>query len=73
MSEVKFKTNIKCSACVATVTPFLNKAVGEDHWQVDLQSPERILTVQAENDSADRVKQALQEAGYKGEPINQPL
>jgi copper chaperone CopZ len=68
METFKFKTNIKCGACVATVTPFLNEAVGEENWQVDTLTPNRILT--AEAPSAQTVQQAIEQAGYKAEPLN---
>ncbi|WP_460672429.1 heavy-metal-associated domain-containing protein [Larkinella ripae] len=67
MEKLIFKTNIKCGACVATVTPFLNKAVGETNWQVDTQNPDKLLTV--EGATVDQVKEALNEAGYKAEPV----
>ena len=69
MSTTKFKTNIKCSGCVATVTPFLNEAVGADQWKVDTNDPSKILTVDTEKD-ATKVIEALQKAGYKGEVLN---
>ncbi|GAB3509734.1 hypothetical protein GCM10027341_47220 [Spirosoma knui] len=65
MEALKFKTNIKCAACVATVTPFLNQTVGEGHWEVDTQNPNKVLTVEASNEEA--VRQALEKAGYKAE------
>jgi copper chaperone CopZ len=65
MEALKFKTNIKCGACVATVTPFLNEAVGEGHWQVDTQNPNKVLTVEGSNEG--EVRQALEKAGYKAE------
>jgi copper chaperone len=55
METVKFKTSIKCMGCVATVTPYLNEAVGEHNWQVDLQSPEKVLTVNI--DDTDKNKE----------------
>lgn len=67
MEKTKFKTNIKCSSCVATVTPFLNEAGGENNWQVDLQDPERILTVAMMDNK--KVIEALKKAGYKAEPV----
>ncbi|MFD1140834.1 heavy-metal-associated domain-containing protein [Larkinella insperata] len=70
MEAVKFKTNIKCSGCVAKVTPFLNEAVGEDNWEVDTENPDKILTVAAEGVSADQVKTAIENAGYKAQPLN---
>jgi copper chaperone len=71
METLKFKTNIKCSGCIATVTPFLNKTVGENNWQVDLQAPEKVLTVHTNDKEKEaEVIQSLQEAGYKAEKIN---
>jgi copper chaperone len=71
METLKFKTNIKCSGCIATVTPFLNKTVGENNWQVDIQAPEKVLTVQAADKAKETaVIQSLQEAGYKAEKIS---
>lgn len=68
MDTLQFKTNIKCGACVATVTPFLNEAVGQGKWQVDLQNPAKVLTTQ--NATATDVEQAITKAGYKAEPLS---
>ncbi|ELR71677.1 hypothetical protein C900_02413 [Fulvivirga imtechensis AK7] len=65
MKNLKFKTNIKCAACVAKVTPYLNEAVGEDNWKVDVESSEKTLTV-VDGDEVE-VKQALEKAGYRAE------
>lgn len=71
MEKLKFKTNIKCSGCVAAVTPFLNRTVGENHWQVDVQNPDKVLTVDKENNVTDQsVIEAIQAAGYKAEAIS---
>lgn len=68
METTKFKTNIKCSACVSTVTPFLNEVAGENNWQVDLVDPKRTLSV-SENIDAKKIVEALQKAGYKAERL----
>jgi copper chaperone CopZ len=68
MSELKLKTNIKCDACVAKVTPYLNEVAGKENWQVDLKDPARVLTVKTDA-SAEEVVEALQKAGYKGEAV----
>ncbi|QEC65802.1 heavy metal transport/detoxification protein [Panacibacter ginsenosidivorans] len=71
METLKFKTTIKCTGCVNKVTPFLNEAAGEDNWEVDLQNADKTLTVAAgEKTTADKVINALEQAGYKGERIN---
>ena len=69
MNTLQFKTNIKCEGCVATVTPGLNQTVGENNWQVDLQSPDRMLTVQGDTINAADIKQAVEKAGFKAEPV----
>lgn len=66
--ETKFKTNVKCAGCVATVTPFLNEAVGKNNWRVDYNDPSKILTVTGEPDNR-KVIEALQKAGYKAESL----
>ena len=68
METIKFKTTIKCSGCVANVTPFLNEALGEDKWQVDINNPSKVLTVVDEQDEMKIIK-AVEKAGYKAEKI----
>lgn len=66
MEAIKFKTDIKCSGCVAKVTPHLNAAFGEDNWEVDTTNPSKILTVVGETNEA-KVREAVSKAGYKAE------
>ncbi len=69
MQTVQFKTNIKCSGCIAKVTPVLNQAVGEDNWEVDIQNPDKVLTVSAHGISEARIQSAVEEAGFKAEKL----
>lgn len=64
-----FKTNIKCGGCVATVKPYLDQAEGIGHWEVDLQSNDRLLTVHSEGISEEEVIRTVKEAGYSIEPV----
>ena len=68
MEKIKFKTTIKCSGCVAKVTPFLNETLGEDNWEVDYNNPSKILTVVGENDKS-KVINAVERAGYRAEQL----
>jgi copper chaperone len=68
MKTLKFKTTIKCNGCIKAVTPFLDKSNNIQKWNVDLENPERILTVETEGNS-DEIKELLIEAGYKAEFI----
>lgn len=65
---MKLKTNIKCDACVAKVTPGLDEVAGKGNWQVDLTDVKRTMTLP---DSIDvsQVKEALHKVGYTAEKI----
>ena len=69
METLKFKTNIKCSACVAKVTPHLDKVEGVESWEVDLNDPNRILTVALESGKETKVREAVEDAGYTVEGV----
>lgn len=68
MESLKFKTTIKCSGCVAKVTPHLNETVGEGNWNVDLMDPSRVLTI-SESVDAVKVKEAVEKAGFRAEKV----
>lgn len=68
MKSLKFKTNVKCGACVAAITPEMEKLSAES-WSVDLTHPDRILTVTGELDKSTIVN-ALEKSGYRGEIIS---
>ncbi len=67
MKTQQFKTNVKCGACVAAITPEMSKLEGST-WTVDLAHPDRILTVEGDL-TAEIVVAALDKAGYKAEVI----
>lgn len=70
METLKFKTNIKCGGCIATVTPFLDKIPEISKWEVDTNSADKILTVEGnEALNAARIQSSLKDAGYVAEEI----
>ena len=68
MTTLKFKSNIKCGGCIAAVTPVLDELQEIKSWEVDLQHPDRLLTVEGENLKADLIVDTLAAIGYKAEP-----
>jgi copper chaperone len=72
MDALTFKTNIKCSGCIAKATPFLDKVAGKDNWEVDIANPDKILRIETDEavSSSDIIK-AVTDAGYKAEPLQQ--
>lgn len=68
MNTLKFKTNIKCGGCLATVTPFLNHTAGEENWQVDLDNAQKVLTVNSDKTEGEIIS-AVKQAGFEAERL----
>lgn len=69
METIKFKTNIKCGGCIATVTPALNSLKGLNKWEVDTANADKILTVEAEGISAQEIADTVKKAGFTAEQV----
>lgn len=67
METLKFKTNVNCGGCVATVTPHLNQIKGIGKWNVDTSNPMKILTVEDSELLPDVIIETLKVAGYKAD------
>lgn len=65
MKKASFKTNINCGGCIATVSPFLDKAETVNEWSVDTASKHKVLTVRGEQLDKAEVLKLVQEAGFK--------
>lgn len=65
-SMMQFKTNLRCGACIQTVEPFLDRIDGVERWDVNLNDPDRILSVYGTT-APELVKAALLQAGYSAE------
>lgn len=69
METIKFKTNINCTNCLAKVTPFLDKKEGIQSWNVDLGNPDKILTVETEDLTAEDIVKTVKKTGFTAEAI----
>ena len=69
MTSYRFKTNIKCDGCIQKVTPFLSKIKEIEEWNVDLASPDRILSIEGTEIAPAAVISSLNQAGYKAEQV----
>ena len=70
METLQFKTTIKCSGWIEKVTPYVNETAGENNWEVDLQNPQKVLTIpNADKLQSSEVVHALAKAGYKAEKL----
>lgn len=64
MKKYIFESTIRCSSCLEKVTPLLTQFDGIQSWQVDLQVPQRYLTIEAEELDVARLTEALSQIGY---------
>jgi len=69
MGTMKFKTNINCSNCVAKVTPFLDKKIGKESWSVDIESDDKILTVNTTELTEGDIVKTIKRTGFEAMPI----
>jgi copper chaperone len=69
METLKFKTNIKCTGCLSNVTPVLDQEKAIENWNVDLNSDERVLTVDAPSLDEHDIVKIINSAGYRAEKI----
>ena len=71
MKTLKFKTNINCNGCIATVTPSLNQVKGIEKWNVDISNPQKILTVETSDLSEDEIISVVNKAGYNAAKLTE--
>jgi len=73
MNVIKFKTSLKCGGCVNAIRPYLNKIKGIQSWEVDLNTPDKVLTVTTDSDLTlelqNTIVSSFKDAGYKAELI----
>ena len=68
MKTLKFKTSAMCSGCVATIGKSLNEIVKPEAWSIDVNSKNKVLTIETEKEAAEIIRQ-VEKAGYKAEQI----
>ncbi len=69
MSTLKFKSNIKCGACIEKVKPVLDKNSDIKSWEVDLKDPQRVLSIEADNLDVGQLKKEIEAVGYQLEDM----
>lgn len=65
METIRFKTSLKCGGCINAITTGLNSIVSIQTWKVDLESPDKVLEVQATSDVTELVIESVKKAGYQ--------
>ena len=60
-----FRTNINCGGCIAKVQPALDGESKIAEWNVDTESPDKILTVETETLDASGIIEIVEAAGFE--------
>lgn len=69
MKTIHFKTNINCTNCLAKVTPFLDRKEGIQSWSVDIDNPDKRLTVETDFLDAEDIVKTIKRTGFEAEVI----
>jgi copper chaperone len=69
MEKNSFKTNINCAGCIARVTTTLDSVAGKSNWTVDIQNPNKILTITNSAANTEEIIHAIEKVGFKIEPL----
>lgn len=74
MTTLRVKTDLRCGACVAKVRPALDAAPDVTRWDADVSTPDKVLTLEGDNLTAERASALIGPAGYRvlGEVPNAP-
>lgn len=69
MTKYIFKTSIHCTGCLKRVKPLLDNKDGIQKWEVDLDHPDKILTVESDGLSVSDITDIIDNAGFEIELI----
>jgi hypothetical protein len=61
----RYKTDLRCGACVESVRPLLDSAPEVARWSADVANPDKVLTVEGDGITAERVDALIRPAGYR--------
>lgn len=69
MNDFIFKTNINCNKCKSAVSFFLDNESRINKWDVDLESPDKVLRIEGENIDSKEIIELINIAGFKIEEL----
>lgn len=69
MARYNYKTTLSCSGCVSKIEKFLNAEKTILKWEVDLNSADKILSIETNTFDAELIPALLLKAGYKASVV----
>jgi len=71
MKKYQFKTNIMCAGCIEKVTPYLNANNEIRSWSVDIQNPNKVLTIETDNLTDEMIREIVKSAEYNAQKLDE--
>jgi len=68
MEERRYRTSAKCNGCVSAIAGKLDEIMGREDWNIDLKSPDRVLTVKSDV-AEEKIVSRVKGLGFKIERI----
>jgi copper chaperone CopZ len=72
MEALTLKTDIHCSSCVDTIEPILSGDTNIDEYNIDLQHPDKLITIKGSNLNGQKIISEIRNTGYAAE-VNNPM
>jgi len=69
MEKIQLKTDLSCQHCVKTVEPILKNESGIKSYDINLEHPDNLVTIESEGADIGRVIGKFNEAGYQAQKI----
>lgn len=70
MKTLRFKTNIESTQSVANISDFIDNTQGIKNWEIDLRSPDKVLTIRGKVNRPDVIVKKVHKAGFQLTPMN---
>ena len=69
MEKIVLKTDLSCKHCVMKVEPVLKSEKGIVSYSIDLQNPNKTVTIESNGTDIEQLIKGFQNAGYLAEVI----
>jgi hypothetical protein len=69
MQTAQFKTDLRCASCVQKIAHYLDGDKSISNWSVDIDSPDKVLTVTGASLNHAHIQELMKKAGYRATPI----
>ena len=69
MEKIILKTDLSCKHCVMKVEPILKNETGIMDYSIDLDHPDKLVTISSEGANIKDVITKFNAAGYKAEKL----